>query len=216
MNGRSAVHGEVEAPALTKHWFADTLLFSVTVAELTFLIRQTPTFELVDWIYISQHLLVLVIAFARRAPAAYDHSLPSSIAVIASYAYPYLLVLWFGRYEGAELWPTLGGVLVIISACASLASLLSLGRSFGIRPALRHLQTHGAYRVVRHPMYLSYLISDIGYTMQEWNVGAILIVLAGWISLLYRIHAEERVLSQDTGWPAYVATVPYRLLPGVW
>ena len=216
MNGRSAVHGEAEAPALTKHWLADAMLFGVTVAELTFLLQQTPTFELVDWIYISQHLLVLVIAFARRAPATYDHSLPSSIAVIASYAYPYLLVLWFGRYEGDELWPMLGGVLVIISACASLASLLSLGRSFGIRPALRQLQTHGAYGVVRHPMYLSYLISDIGYTMQEWNVGAILIVLAGWISLFYRIHAEERVLSRDTGWPAYVATVPYRLLPGVW
>jgi protein-S-isoprenylcysteine O-methyltransferase Ste14 len=69
---------------------------------------------------------------------------------------------------------------------------------------------------VRHPMYLSYVISDIGYTMQEWNVGAILIVLAGWISLLYRIHAEERVLSRDSGWSDYVATVPYRLLPGVW
>lgn len=216
MNGRSAVNGEVEPPALLKHWFADALLFSTTVAELTFLIQQTPTFELVDWIYISQHLLVLVIAFARRAPASYDHSLASSIAVIVSYAYPYFLVLWFNRYEGAELWPTLGGVLVVISAGASLTSLLSLGRSFGIRPALRHLQTHGAYRVVRHPMYSSYLISDIGYTMQEWNVGAILIVLAGWISLFYRIHAEERVLSRDVGWPAYVATVPYRLLPGVW
>jgi len=216
MNGRSAVDGRVESPVLLKHWFADAMLFGVTVAELTFLIQQTPTFEFVDWIYISQHLLVLAIAFARRAPAAHDHSLRTSTAVIGSYAYPYLLVLWFGRYEGAELWPTLGGVLVVISAGASLASLLSLGRSFGVRPALRHLQTHGAYRVVRHPMYLSYLISDIGYTMQEWNVGAILIVLAGWISLLYRLHAEERVLSRDTGWPAYVATVPYRLLPGVW
>jgi protein-S-isoprenylcysteine O-methyltransferase Ste14 len=215
MNGRSAVDGQVAAPVL-KHWVADAVLFSVTVAELTFLIQQTPTFEFVDWIYISQHLLVLVIAFARRAPAAYDHSLPSSIAVVASYGYPYLLVLWFGWYPGSELWPTLGGVLVVISACASLSSLLSLGRSFGIRPALRQLQTHGAYRVVRHPMYLSYLISDIGYTMQEWNVGAILIVLAGWISLLYRIHAEERVLSRDSGWSDYVAIVPYRLLPGVW
>jgi protein-S-isoprenylcysteine O-methyltransferase Ste14 len=215
MNGRLA--GQAEgSPVLMKHWFGDAVLFSVTVGELTFLIQQTPTFEFVDWIYISQHLLVLVMAFARPAPAAYDHSAPSSIAVIVSYAYPYLLVLWFGWYPGTELWLTVGNVLVIISACASLVSLLSLGRSFGIRPALRHLQTRGAYRIVRHPMYLSYLISDIGYTMQEWNVGAILIVLAGWISLLYRIHAEERVLSRDTGWPAYVATVPYRLLPGIW
>jgi protein-S-isoprenylcysteine O-methyltransferase Ste14 len=216
MTGREAINSPVGSPALMKRRFADVLLFSVTVAELTFLIQQTPTFGFVDWIYISQHLLVLTIAFARRTPVSCDHSLRSSIAVVASYAYPYLLVLWFGWYPGAELWPTLGEVLVIISACASLLSLVSLGRSFGIRPALRHLQTHGAYRVVRHPMYLSYFISDVGYTMQEWNVGAVLLVLAGWLALFYRIHAEERVLSRATGWSAYVAMVPYRLLPGVW
>ena len=216
MNGRSAVRGEVAAHAVIKHRLADAVLFSVTVVELTYLIQQTPTFGFVDWIYISQHLLVLVIAFARRAPAACDHSLRANIAVVASYAYPYLLVLWFGWYPGNELWPTVGDVLVIVSACASLISLLSLGRSFGVRPALRHLQTGGAYRVVRHPMYLSYVLSDIGYTMQEWNVGAILLVLAGWLSLLYRIRAEERVLSRDAGWPAYAALVPYRLFPGIW
>ncbi len=61
-----------------------------------------------------------------------------------------------------------------------------------------------------------YLLSDIGYNIQEWNVGSLLLTLAGWISLLYRIHAEERVLSRDPRWPAYVASVPYRLLPGLW
>ena len=39
-------------------------------------------------------------------------------------------------------------------------------------------------------------LSDIGYNIQEWNVGSLLLMLAGWTSLLYRIHAEERVLSQ--------------------
>ena len=43
-----------------------------------------------------------------------------------------------------------------------------------------------------------------------------LLVVTGWISLLYRIHAEERMLSHDASWPAYVARVRYRLLPGVW
>jgi len=69
---------------------------------------------------------------------------------------------------------------------------------------------------VRHPMYLSYLLSDVGYNLQEWNYGTLLVVLVGWTSLIYRILAEERVLSHDAGWPAYVASVPYRLLPGLW
>jgi len=41
-------------------------------------------------------------------------------------------------------------------------------------------------------------------------------VLLGWASLLYRIHAEERVLSQDAQWQRYVGSVPYRLFPFVW
>jgi len=69
---------------------------------------------------------------------------------------------------------------------------------------------------VRHPMYLAYVIADIGYNLQEWNSGTALMVIAGWASLLYRIQAEERVLSNDAGWSAYAATVRHRLFPGLW
>jgi protein-S-isoprenylcysteine O-methyltransferase Ste14 len=98
----------------------------------------------------------------------------------------------------------------------SLASLLALGKRFGIRPALRGLVMSGPYRLVRHPMYLAYMLSDIGYNLQEWNFGTALLVIAGWVSLFHRIHAEERILSQDGAWPKYVALVRYRLLPGIW
>jgi hypothetical protein len=38
----------------------------------------------------------------------------------------------------------------------------------------------------------------------------------GWASLIYRICAEERVLAQDSRWPAYAGSVRYRLVPGIW
>ena len=85
-----------------------------------------------------------------------------------------------------------------------------------MRPALRGLATNGPYRFVRHPIYLAYFLADIGYNLQEWNVGTALMVLAGWISVLYRIRAEERILSSAAGWPTYTARVRYRLVPGVW
>jgi protein-S-isoprenylcysteine O-methyltransferase Ste14 len=195
---------------------ADLLLFSVTSAELAILVRQMPTFGPIDWVYVSQHLLVLAIAFARHAPVARDFSPGASAAVVVSYAYPYAQVLYLGRVPGQSAWPEGGFVLVAIAAGLSVVSLLSLGRSFGIRPALRRLVTSGPYGVVRHPMYLSYLVSDIGYNLQEWNIVSVLLVLAGWTSLAYRIHAEERVLSHDAGWSAYAASVPYRLIPRVW
>jgi protein-S-isoprenylcysteine O-methyltransferase Ste14 len=201
---------------LSRRRFADFLLFSVTSVELVILVRLTPTFTLIDWIYVSQHLLVLGIAFVRRPPALHDYSLTTSAAVVVSYAYPYAQVMLLGWVPGVPAWPVAGLVLVTIAAFLSLASLLSLGKSFGIRPALRRLITRGPYRVVRHPMYLSYILGDIGYNLREWNVGTVLLVLAGWASLLYRIRAEERILSRDAGWHSYAGRVGYRLLPGLW
>ena len=202
--------------AISGRRLGDFLLVGVTSAELALLFLLTPTFTIADWIYVLQHLLVLVIAFTRHPPQAKDHSLPSSAATVIAYAYPYAQVVYLRWMPGAPAWPAAGLVLVALAACLSLASLLSLGKRFGVFPALRGLATKGPYRIVRHPMYLAYVIADIGYNLQEWNLGTALLVMAGWASLLYRIHAEERVLSQDPGWSAYASMVRHRLLPGLW
>jgi protein-S-isoprenylcysteine O-methyltransferase Ste14 len=194
----------------------DLLLFGVTAAELAVLVVLTPALTLVDWVYVLQHVMVLAIALTRPAPAAQDHSVPTSAAVAVAYTYPYAQVIYLQRGPGSPAWPAGGLVLVIVAAFLSLASLSALGKRFGVRPALRGLATGGPYRLVRHPMYLAYLIGDVGYNLQEWNPGTLAIVVIGWASLVYRIAAEELVLAQDPGWPAYVSRVRYRLVPGVW
>jgi protein-S-isoprenylcysteine O-methyltransferase Ste14 len=145
-----------------------------------------------------------------------DYSIASSVAVGIAYVYPYAQVIYLRWSPGYVAWPAAGLVLVALAAGLSLVSLLAMGRFFGIRPALRGLVTSGPYGFVRHPMYLSYVIADIGYNLQEWNSVTLLLVLVGWASLGYRIHAEERVLSQHAEWSAYIASVRYRLLPGLW
>lgn len=202
--------------AVPKRKFADYLLFGVTLVELGILFPLTPTFTFVDWIYVSQHLLVLGIALTRPPPLAQDHSLASNAAVLVAYAYPYAQVAYLRWVPGEPAWAAFGLVLVTLAACLSLASLLTLGRWFGVRPALRGLATTGPYRVVRHPIYLAYLIADIGYNLQEWNLTTVGLVAAGWMSLFYRIRAEERVLSRHADWPDFVASVRYRLVPGLW
>ena len=201
---------------LSQRTFADLLLFGVTAGELVVLVRLTPTFTITDWIYILQHLIVLSVALTRQPPKALDRSLASNAAVLVAYAYPYAQVIYLRWVPGTPAWPVAGLVLVTLAACLSLASLFVLGRFFGIRPALRGLATTGPYGVVRHPMYLSYMLSDVGYNFQEWNLGTVVLTMAGWAASLYRIHAEERILSQAPEWQGYVTSVRYRLLPGLW
>lgn len=202
--------------SLFGRWFADLLLFGVTVVELVVLFLLTPTFTVTDWIYVVQHLLVLGIALTRPQPTLRDYSLASSVAVGVAYVYPYAQVIWLHWWPGYEAWPTAGLILVALAAVLSLVSLLFMGRLFGVRPALRGLVMNGPYRFVRHPIYLSYVLADIGYNLQEWSFVTVLLVLIGWASLIYRIRAEERIICQHLEWPAYVASVRYRILPGFW
>ena len=195
---------------------ADFLLFGVTAVELGILVRSTPSLSATDWIYVCANLLVLAIALTRRPAQVQDRSIAAAAAVLVSYTYSYAQVALLNWFPGHIEWPAGGLVLIVAGASLSLVSLLSLGRFFGVRPALRGLATRGPYHLLRHPLYLAYVLQDIGYNLHEWSVGTLILVAAGWASLIYRIHAEERVLSHHADWADYTSRVRYRLLPGIW
>ena len=57
-----------------------------------------------------------------------------------------------------------------------VAAKVTLGRSFGLLPAARGLVTSGPYRVVRHPIYLGYLITHLAFVAANptmWNVATL-------------------------------------------
>ena len=202
--------------AVSPRRWSDVLLFSVTAVELGVLLLLTPALALPDWIYVLQHVMVLIIALTRRAPAVVDGSISVAAAVAVSYAYPYAQVIYLQRMPGWPLWPPGGMVLIMFGALLSVVSLSTLGQRFGIRPALRGLSVDGPYRVVRHPMYLSYVLGDIGYNLQECNLGTAALVMTGWIAMVYRIEREERVMVHHPEWAAYTRAVRFRLVPGIW
>jgi protein-S-isoprenylcysteine O-methyltransferase Ste14 len=107
------------------------------------------------------------------------------------------------------VFPLMLGVLVHIGA------KLSLRRSFGIVAADRGVKVGGMYRLIRHPMYLGYMLCHVGYLLFApvlWNLA---VYASSWFFLIARIFAEERVLSENPEYQSYMEKVRYRLLPGV-
>jgi uncharacterized membrane protein (UPF0127 family)/protein-S-isoprenylcysteine O-methyltransferase Ste14 len=107
-------------------------------------------------------------------------------------------------------------IVQLAGALAAALSLGVLGRSFGLVAANRGVQTRGPYSVVRHPLYVSYFFTDLGYTLENpsmWNAALLAIVLS-W--QLVRIRTEEECLRGDPRYIRYCARVRYRLVPHLW
>ncbi len=110
-------------------------------------------------------------------------------------------------------WPVAAQALFVAGALWTCASLLALGGSFAVLPALRALVRRGPYRWLRHPAYAgeALLVAACVLAGGPWQA---LLALAP--ALVLRVRAEERVLARDPSWPEYCGQVRYRLLPGLW
>ena len=112
--------------------------------------------------------------------------------------------------------PAFAASLMVTGIVFQIACKLTLRRSFGLAPANRGLIVAGPYKLVRHPIYASYLINQTGFLLLNptaWNAG---ILAASLVLQIFRIAAEERLLAHDEGHAAFRKTTPYRLLPGLY
>ena len=74
----------------------------------------------------------------------------------------------------------------------------------------------GPYRIVRHPIYASYLALQLGYVLQSLSFRNVAVALLASACNVGRIRAEERVLATNPAHAAYRTNVRWRLVPGVW
>jgi protein-S-isoprenylcysteine O-methyltransferase Ste14 len=106
-----------------------------------------------------------------------------------------------------------GSYLMFAGAAVQLAAALSLNRSFGIVAANRGIKTQGMYRLVRHPIYLSYLFSFTGYLMSYASSANALVCTVAIACLVTRVAREERHLLDDIAYREYTKQVKWRLVP---
>ncbi len=118
--------------------------------------------------------------------------------------------------EGRTLIPdSVSAGIIVMGAAIALSAKVFLGRSFGVIPANRGVKSYGIYRLVRHPMYLGYMVSHVGYLLtyfSAWNVAIYAIV---WTALYLRTVEEEKFLRMDEAYREYADRVRYKLIPGV-
>jgi protein-S-isoprenylcysteine O-methyltransferase Ste14 len=114
-------------------------------------------------------------------------------------------------------WGVVAGlVLQLVGLAMCVVSFFSLGRSFGFAAADRGLKRRGTYAVVRHPIYASYVLLQLGYVLQSISLENALVMVFVCSCDVGRALAEERLLTTSTAYDEYRAQVHWRLMPGVW
>ncbi len=160
--------------------------------------------------FVMFELVVVVLSFARRPPKTVSwHPLDWTYALVAT-VLPLLLTpgpmntnwFWFGAQ--------------IVGQAISTIGLLTLNRSLGVVPANRGLKTSGVYRLVRHPIYFGYCITDVAMVVQNLSYQNIIVAVAHLVVQTLRINCEERFLLQDPAYAEYAKRVRWRLLPAIW
>ena len=157
-------------------------------------------------------MLVVVLTVMRRSAAAVDRSMRARLLTAVSMLGPPLLQ----PTQVAALLPQSVTIAAsVVGLAVVIAGKMTLGRSFGLMPANRGVVSSGVYRVVRHPIYLGYLITHLAFlvaTPSAWNIAAL---VAADAALLLRAVCEEQTLSRDSQYRAYQQLVRWRVCPGL-
>lgn len=127
----------------------------------------------------------------------------------------------FGWGSLSPVWSPVGLILVVLGSVPS-AWAISLNPHFEPTVRIQEERGHrvistGPYQYVRHPGYLSVMITSaatpllLGTPWAFLPVGAIIVVL------VIRTALEDRVLRRElTGYREYAQRVRWRLFPGIW
>lgn len=160
---------------------------------------------------IAVETVVAVMFLVRRAPMETSGRVVAWVATVVGTFGPLLIrPTDESGGAGAALVLQLGG------AVFTVISLLAIGRSFGLVAANRGVRTRGPYGLVRHPVYLGYLVTILGYLLENPSLRNLAVVTGATVAQLVRISCEEEVLVRDKVYSDYRTRVRYRLIPYVY
>lgn len=201
---------------------------------------MTPIVRLaIDWgerLFVVLLAIPFLLAFASALPT-HPNSILLAISELLTVAFilirrpgevsiaPYPVLIAMGgsafpllvRPGGTSLLASeITSIIMLCGLVISIASKLYLNRSFGCFAANRGVKVGGPYRIVRHPMYLGYIITQVGFLLANFDVRNVAIYAAAWTFQILRVREEESVLCRDPAYRDFTQSVSSRLIPGVY
>ena len=160
-------------------------------------------------LYLAQRVFLLCV---RRLPLL--RFIDNRIRVFALLAANFdLSLLLLPKVQLSPAAATLSAIVLFAGTVSSIYVLHSLGKSFSVFPQARILVTHGPYRFVRHPLYLTEEISTLGFSLQFVQPWGLVMAVISFLLQFPRMRYEEAVLSRAfPDYAAYVRRTP-RFLP---
>lgn len=191
-------------------WGEKIFLICLAIPFLWAFAKALPTHPTIILLAVSEMLGVILILIRRSAPLRIG-TVPVLTAFLGT-ALPLLV-----RPGGMQLLPTIAGSsCMAVGLALCVVSKLYLNRSFGLIAANRGVKSRGPYRVVRHPMYLGYIINQLGFLSLNLSAANSLIYLVAWSCQIVRMSEEEAVLRQDEAYRQFTQRVRSRLIPGLY
>lgn len=109
-----------------------------------------------------------------------------------------------------------GAALMAAGLLLNCSAKIALNRSFGLAAANRGVKRAGPYRLLRHPMYAGYALTQATFLLLNPCLWNLTIYALSWSAQILRIRAEEKLLLEDPTYRDYANEVRFRLIPGVY
>ncbi|WP_118178778.1 methyltransferase family protein [Paraburkholderia phosphatilytica] len=219
----TATIGLAEAPERIRvSRVPNVLLELVARGSSAFLLGTFAWFAIVHWradparitllLLVVAECLTVGLALFARVPVRRDWTPIAFVCAICGTYY----FLAIRLTPGVRLVPeTVGATLQVIGIGWQLAAKATLRASFGILPANRGVVSGGPYRLMRHPMYFGYFVTDLGFLLTSFGLWNLVVYGVQFALQAGRIVREERLLAADPNYRAYKARVKFRVLPGL-
>jgi protein-S-isoprenylcysteine O-methyltransferase Ste14 len=209
---QAGVRARLNAPALAEALAKVVVVTLFSSMALRLANDWLQTGHLTGMLLLASESLVVALTLVRRSAGVVDRSWVARLLTGFSTFGPNLVTpLAVGALASQYVTVAISGAGLLVVVLGKL----SIGRSFGLIPANRGIGSTGLYKLVRHPIYLGYLITHTGFVIANpagWNL---FVLIAADIALMLRAVREERTLMQDPAYQAYAERVRWRIVPGV-